>query len=215
MPGAVFGNHNGPIWIGSQTEIEPHTFLDGPLFVGSHCRIKTGTRLYGGCALGPHCRVAGEISATVMQGFVNKQHDGFVGNSIFGQWVNLGADTVTSNLKNDYSQVKVQVGNRRMETGEQCIGTMCGDHTKTGINTMLNTGTVIGIAANVYGGDYPPRYIPSFAWGGIAGLKRGDWDRTIKTARIVMSRRGQSLSEAEERLLREHYTETLNQENRS
>ena len=147
-----------------------------------------------------------------MQGFVNKQHDGFVGNSIFGQWVNLGADTVTSNLKNDYSNVKVQVGHKRFETGEQSIGTMCGDHTKTGINTMLNTGTVIGVAANVYGAGYAPRYIPSFMWGGAEGLKRGDLERTLKTARIAMSRRGQSLLVEEERLLREHYAEMLNQE---
>lgn len=215
MPGAVIGNHAGPVWIGSQTEIEPHTFLDGPVFIGSHCRIKSGARLYNACALGPHCRVAGEISATIMQGFVNKQHDGFIGNSIFGQWVNLGADTVTSNLKNDYSTVKVQVGHRRIETGEQYIGTACGDHTKTGINTMLNTGTVIGVAANVYGAGYPPRYIPSFAWGGAEGFKHGDLEHTLKTARIVISRRGQSLLVEEERLLREHYAETMNQETTS
>jgi UDP-N-acetylglucosamine diphosphorylase/glucosamine-1-phosphate N-acetyltransferase len=211
MPGVVIGNHAGPVWIGAQTAIEPHTYLEGPLFVGPHCRIKAGTRFYGGCALGPHCRVAGEVSSTVMQGHVNKQHDGFIGNSILGQWVNLGADTVTSNLKNDYSTVKVQVGRSLVETGDQYIGLLCGDHTKTGINTMFNTGTVVGVAANVYGGGYPPRFIPSFMWGGKKA-ERGDLERTLLTARTVLRRRGQELSLAEENLLREHYAETLNQE---
>jgi UDP-N-acetylglucosamine diphosphorylase/glucosamine-1-phosphate N-acetyltransferase len=212
MPGVVIGNHAGPVWIGAQTEIEPHTYLEGPLFIGPNCRIKTGTRFYGGCALGPHCRVGGEIFSTVMQGCDNKQHDGFVGNSVIGQWVNLGADTVTSNLKNDYSAVKVQVGRERVDTGEQYIGLMCGDHTKTGINTMFNTGTVVGVAANVYGGGYPPRYVPSFVWGGAQGRQRGDLERTLDTARTVMRRRGHELTPAEENLLREHYAETLNQE---
>ena len=212
MPGAVIGNHAGPVWIGAQSEIEPHTYLEGPLFIGPHCRIKSGTRLYGGCAFGPHCRVSGEISSTVMQGYVNKQHDGFVGNSILGPWVNLGADTVTSNLKNDYSTVKVQVGKELVETGEQYIGLMCGDHAKTGINTMFNTGTVVGVAANVYGGGYPPRYIPSFMWGGSKGQQRGDLERTLSTARVVLHRRGQELTPAEEKRLREHYAETVNQE---
>ena len=212
MSGAVFGNHAGPVWIGAQTEIEPHTYLEGPLFIGHSCRVKAGTRFYGGCALGPHCRVGGEISTTVMQGCVNKQHDGFVGNSILGQWVNLGADTVTSNLKNDYSVVKVQVGKDLVETGEQDIGLMCGDHTKTGINTMFNTGTVVGVAANVYGGGYPPRHVPSFMWSGAEGQQWGDLERTLITARTVMRRRGHELTPAEENLLREHYVETLNQE---
>jgi len=212
MPGVVFGNHAGPIWIGGRTEIEPHTYLEGPLYIGRDCRVKMGTRLYHGCALGPHCRVAGEISASVMQGYVNKQHDGFLGNSILGQWVNLGADTVTSNLKNDYSHVKVRLGDTRLDTGDQFIGLMCGDHVKTGINTMFNTGTVTGVAANVYGGGYPPRYINSFSWGGAEGMKLGDLDRTLHAARFAMQRRGVELSTAEEELLRRHFTETSNQE---
>lgn len=215
MPGVVFGNHTGPVWIGAQTEIEPHCYLEGPLYVGPYCRIKSGTRLYHGSSIGPYCRIAGEISETIMQGYVNKQHDGFVGNSIFGHWVNLGADTVTSNLKNDYSVVKVQVGPHRIDTRHQFIGLMCGDHTKTGINTMFNTGTVVGVGTNVYGGDYPPRFIPSFMWGGASGLKRGDLDRILFAARAAMPRRGQTLSGEEERLLRQHYAETLNQETAS
>jgi UDP-N-acetylglucosamine diphosphorylase / glucose-1-phosphate thymidylyltransferase / UDP-N-acetylgalactosamine diphosphorylase / glucosamine-1-phosphate N-acetyltransferase / galactosamine-1-phosphate N-acetyltransferase len=212
MPGVVFGNHLGPIWIGAQTEIEPHTYLEGPLYIGSNCRIKAGTRLYGGCALGPQCRVAGEISNSIFQSYANKQHDGFLGNSIIGSWVNLGADTRNSNLKNDYGKIKVQVGASLIDTGERYIGLMCGDHTKTGINTMFNSGTVVGVAANVYGAGYPPRFIGSFQWGGAEGFKTGLLDRTLVAARLAMQRRECTLSAAEEDLLRRHFAQMTNQE---
>jgi UDP-N-acetylglucosamine diphosphorylase/glucosamine-1-phosphate N-acetyltransferase len=212
MAGVVIGNHAGVVWIGPQTEIEPHTYLEGPLFVGPNCRVKSGARLRGGCSLGPHCRVAGEISSTVMQGYVNKQHDGFLGNSLLGPWVNLGADTVVSNLRNDYATVKVHVHEHLVDSGEMHIGLMCGDHTKTGINTMFNTGTVVGVAANVYGADYPPRFIPSFMWGGTGERRRGDLVRVLNTARAAMQRRGCDLTSEEENLLREHYAESMNQE---
>jgi UDP-N-acetylglucosamine diphosphorylase/glucosamine-1-phosphate N-acetyltransferase len=211
-PGVVIGNHAGPVWIGAHTDVEPHTYLEGPLYIGPNCRVKAGARFYHGCSLGPHCRVAGEISASILQGFVNKQHEGFLGNSILGQWVNLGADTRTSNLKNDYSQVKVQVGKGIVATGEQFIGLMCGDHSKTGINTMTNTGTVVGVGANVYGAGYPPRFIDSFMWGGAEGLKIGSLERTLAAAQIAMPRRGQELSEREEELLRRHYADIANRE---
>ena len=213
-PGVVFGNHMGPIWIGAQTEIEPHTYLEGPLYIGANCRVKAGARFYHGCALGPHCRVAGELSASVLQGHINKQHEGFLGNSIVGSWANFGADTRTSNLRNDYSEVKVQVGSRIVPSGERFIGLMMGDHTKTGINTMFNTGTVVGVGANVYGAGYPPRFVGSFMWGGAEGITPGSLDRTLAAARVVMPRRGQELSEAEEELLRRHYTQTANRETR-
>ncbi|MDD5088300.1 MAG: putative sugar nucleotidyl transferase [bacterium] len=209
MAGAVIGNHAGPVWIGANTEVEPHTYLEGPLYIGPDCRIKAGTRFYHGCSLGPQCRVAGEISASILQGYVNKQHEGFFGNSHLGRWVNIGADTRTSNLRNDYGQVKVQVGERLIETGESFIGLMAGDHLKTGINTMFNTGTVAGVAANVYGAGYPPRFIPSFTWGGADASKPGSLDRTLQIAREVMPRRGQQLSDAEVELLRRHYAETV------
>ncbi|MFZ5434647.1 MAG: putative sugar nucleotidyl transferase [Calditrichota bacterium] len=209
MPGVTFGNQAGPIWIGPQTDIEPNTYLEGPLYIGPNCRIKAGTRFYNGCSLGPHCRVAGEISASILQGFVNKQHEGFLGNSHLGQWINLGADTRTSNLRNDYAPVKVQVGDKLIDTRERFIGLMGGDHTKTGINTMFNTGTVVGVGANVYGAGYPPRYISSFMWGGAEGMTAGSFDRTIAAARFAMERREQELSEAEEQLLRRHYTDSV------
>ncbi|MBU0508977.1 hypothetical protein KKH27_09105 [bacterium] len=209
MAGTVIGNHAGPIWIGPNTEIEPHTYLEGPLFIGPNCRIKAGTRFYGGCSLGQQCRVAGEISASILQGFVNKQHEGFLGNSFLSQWVNLGADTRTSNLRNDYGPVKVQVGDQLVATGEMHVGLTAGDHAKTGINTMFNTGAVVGVGANVFGAGYPPRFIPSFSQGGAEGLKPGPLDRMLAIAREVMRRRDQELSDAEETLLRQHYSETV------
>ncbi len=212
MPGVVLGNHAGPIWIGSQTDVEPHTYLEGPLYIGSHCRVKAGARFYHGCALGDHCRVAGEISESILQSYVNKQHEGFLGNSILGQWVNLGADTRTSNLKNDYSDVKVMLSGQLIATGRQFVGLMAGDHMKTGIDTMFNTGTVVGVAANVYGAGYPPRSIPSFAWGGAAGFEYPPLERTLATARITMPRRDQNLTEHEVKLLRREYAETVNRE---
>jgi len=215
MPGVVIGNHAGPVWIGSRADVEPHTYLEGPLYIGPDCRIKAGTRFYHGCSLGPYCRVAGELSASVLQGFVNKQHEGFLGNSVIGQWANLGADTRTSNLRNDYRNVRVKVGNQLVVTGEQFIGLMCGDHVKTGINTMFNTGTVVGVGANVFGAGYPPRFIPSFAEGGADKMEAGPLERILDAARMMMPRRGQELSDSEEQLLRSHYAETVKRETRS
>jgi UDP-N-acetylglucosamine diphosphorylase/glucosamine-1-phosphate N-acetyltransferase len=212
MPCVVLGNHHGPIWIGGQTEIEPHAYLEGPLHIGPNCRIKASTRLYGGTRLGPGCRVAGEISNSNLQEFVNKQHDGFVGSSLIGSWVNLGADTRVSNLRNDYGEVKVQVGNELVATGERFMGLMMGDHTRTGINTMFNTGTVVGVGANVYGAGYPPRFVGSFRRGGAEGLKAESLERTLAGVREMMARRDHELSPAEENVLRAHYAETVEEE---
>ena len=215
MPGAIFGNHAGAVWIGANTEIEPQTYIEGPIYVGAHCRVKAGARLYHGSAFGEQCRMAGEISASVFQSFVNKQHDGFVGNSILGQWVNLGADTRTSNLRNDYGEVTVTVGGRLVSTNERYLGLMAGDHVKTGINTMFNTATVVGVGANVYGAGYPPRHIESFMRGGVEGMRAGSLERTLDVARLVMSRRGQELTAVEEDLLRKHYAELYNEETKA
>jgi UDP-N-acetylglucosamine diphosphorylase/glucosamine-1-phosphate N-acetyltransferase len=214
-PAAVLGNHAGPVWIGSHSEIEPHTYLAGPIYVGSHCRVKAGARLYPGTAIGNHSRVAGEVSQSVFEDYVNKQHDGFVGNSHLASWVNLGADTCTSNLRNDYGEVKVRVGDRLVPTGEKFIGLLAGDHVKTGINTMFNTGTVAGVGANIYGAGYPPRFVGSFQWGGAEEMKLGSLDRILETARVVMSRRGKELTAAEEQVIRKHYAEMTTEEKKS
>ncbi|MCC6477417.1 hypothetical protein IT157_10230 [bacterium] len=211
-PTVVFDTTLGPIWMGKEVHIEPHCFLQGPLVIGDHCRIKAGTKLYSGSSFGPHCRIAGEISHSILQGFVNKQHDGFLGNSHLGQWVNLGADTTVSNLRNDYGHVKVKVAQKLIDSGQRFVGLLCGDHTKTGINTMFNTGTIAGVAANIYGGGYPPRYIRSFSWGGKDGFHTEPLDRTLESARVVMSRRERALSDEEQTLLEQHYLETVKQE---
>lgn len=211
-PQVVFGNHAGAIWIESGTEIEPHTYLEGPLYIGPGCRIKAGARISGGTSLGPSCRVAGEITGSILQGYVNKQHSGFLGSSHLGEWVNLGAGTNNSNLRNDYGPVKVQVGGKLVDTGRRFVGLMAGDHVKTGINTMLNTGTIIGVGANVYGGGFPPRFIPSFSWGGAEGLKPGPFERILEAARVAMERRGLELTADQEQMLRQHYEGTVREE---
>ncbi|MCL4306010.1 hypothetical protein KJZ99_08860 [bacterium] len=209
-PLVVFDTSLGSIWLGRGVEIEPHCYLKGPLSIGDHCRIKAGTVLYWGSSIGPQCRVSGEISGSILQGYVNKQHAGFLGNSHLGEWVNLGADTTVSNLRNDYGDVQVKLGQKLVDSGNRFVGLMCGDHTKTGINTMFNTGTVVGVAANVFGEGYPPRAIQSFSWGGKRGFKVEPLVRTLGTARIAMSRRGRDLSSTEEALLRRHYETVVN-----
>lgn len=213
MPGVVFDTTEGPVWIGRDTVIEPHCYLKGPLALGDHCRVKAGAAIYGASTFGPHCRISGEISASVMQGYCNKQHSGFLGNSHLGEWVNLGADTTVSNLRNDYGNVKVKVNQKLVDSGRQFVGLICGDHTKTGINTMFNTGSVVGIGCNVYGGGYPPRFIRSFSWGGSDGFHVEPFERTAESARLVMSRRGRNLTEAEIELMKEHYSNIVKQEN--
>lgn len=212
-PGVVLDTTDGPIWLGREVTVEPHSFLRGPLVFGDYGRIKSGTTLYTNSTFGPHCRVSGEISNSIMQGYVNKQHAGFLGNSHLGEWVNLGADTTVSNLRNDYGNVKVKLPHALIESGRQFVGLLCGDHTKSGINTMFNTGSVVGVGANVFGAGYPGRYIPSFTWGGVRGSHIEPLERTIESARIAMPRRGRELSDAELEVLTLHYANITKQEN--
>ncbi len=208
-PGVVFGNHKGPIYIGRGTEIQPQSYLEGPLFVGPDCVIKAGTKLYGGSSFGPVCRLGGEITRTVVQGYSNKQHEGFLGDAHLGQWVNLGAGTNNSNLKNNYASVKVEVGGKLLDTGHQHIGCFLGDHTKTAIGTILNTGTVVGIGCNLLDAGFPPRLVPSFRWGRAEHLIAVPLNRVLETARLALARRGKALSETEEELMRRHYERTV------
>jgi UDP-N-acetylglucosamine diphosphorylase/glucosamine-1-phosphate N-acetyltransferase len=211
-PGVVFGNHKGPIYIGRGTEIQPHSYLEGPLFVGPDCVIKAGTRLYGGSSFGPVCRLGGEITRTIVQGYSNKQHEGFLGDAYLGEWVNLGAGTNNSNLKNNYTSVKVEVGGKLLDTGHQHIGCFLGDHTKTAIGTILNTGTVVGIGCNLLDAGFPPRLVPSFHWGKAEHLLAVPLNRVLETARLAMARRGKALSQAEGELLHRHYERIVKKE---
>ncbi len=190
-PGVVFDLRKGCVVLHRGVEVRSGARLEGPLFVGP------GTFLLGGTirnsAIGPHCRVHGEVSSSVFLGYANKSHDGFVGHSIVGQWVNLGAGTITSNLKNTYGDVRLDVGASRLDTGRMNVGTLFGDHVKTAIGTLLATGTVIGAGANVFGAPPVPKYVAPFAWGGT-GPARLDRAGFLRVAERVMTRRGVELT---------------------
>lgn len=195
---------NGPIYIGNDAVVMEGAVLHGPVAILDHATVRAAARISGGTTIGPHCKVAGEISNSVIQGYSNKAHDGFLGNSVIGEWCNLGADTNTSNLKNNYSEVSIYnyASGQMQPTGLTFCGLLMGDHSKCSINTMFNTGTVVGVSANIFGGGFPPKYIPSFSWGGADGLTDYDRDKAIDTARKVMARRSLELDETTEQLLR-------------
>ncbi|HRH70162.1 MAG TPA: GlmU family protein [Flavobacteriales bacterium] len=201
---SILNTKGGPIYIGKGAEVMEGCMLRGPLVVGDHAVIKMGAKVYGPSAFGPESRVGGEVSNSVILGYSNKGHDGFLGNSVLGEWCNLGADTNTSNLKNTYGNVQVwsAAEGGMVETGLQFCGLVMGDHSKSGINTMFNTGTVVGVAANVFGGGFPPKHIPSFSWGGADGFEAYDVERALSTARRVMERRHVPLTAVDEAMLR-------------
>ena len=190
----------GPIVLGPGVDIQEGAHLRGPLIIGPGTVIKMGTRLSGPSAIGPECRIGGELSNVVLHGYSNKGHDGFLGNSVLGSWCNLGADTNSSNLKSNYSPVRLWSAERQdfVDSGLQFCGLLMGDHAKTGINTMFNTGTTVGTGAQVFGHGFPPKHIPAFSWGGAAGFVPYELPRFLDTARAVMARRGMQLTEESE-----------------
>lgn len=200
-PGCVIDTEHGPVILGANVVVMPNAVIEGPCYVGNGSRIKIGAKIYGQTSIGPSCKVGGEVENSILLGQSNKQHDGFIGHSYLGAWVNLGADTNTSDLKNNYGIIRVQLDGREVNTGRMFLGSLIGDHVKTSINTMLNTGTVIGVAANVFGDGFPPKEIPSFAWGGSGG-ERFDLERAIALARTVYGRRHVPFTEADSALLR-------------
>jgi UDP-N-acetylglucosamine diphosphorylase/glucosamine-1-phosphate N-acetyltransferase len=186
------------------SEIMEGCVIRGGLALCEHATLKLGAKVYGASTIGPHCKVGGEFSNSVMIGYSNKGHDGFLGNSVLGEWCNLGADTNNSNLKNNYGNVKLYsyATQRQMDTGLQYCGLMMGDHSKSGINTMFNTGTVVGVGANIFGGGFPPVFIPSFSWGGSEGAEQYKIDKFLETAERVYKRRDRTLEESDEQILR-------------
>ena len=176
----------------------------GPFALCENSVLKMGCKIYGATTIGPHSKVGGELNNVVIQGYSNKAHDGFLGNSVIGEWCNLGADTNNSNLKNNYGEVKVwsYVEEKMIGSGHRFCGLIMGDHSKCGINTMLNTGTVVGVASNIFGGGFPPKFIPSFSWGGADGFEEHQFDKAMATARKVMERRGIDLGPKEETMLK-------------
>jgi UDP-N-acetylglucosamine diphosphorylase/glucosamine-1-phosphate N-acetyltransferase len=204
-PGVVIMAEEGPVYIAEGAKIMANATIVGPAYIGPNTAIKIGAKIYEGTSIGEVCKVGGEVEESIIHSFSNKQHDGFLGHAYLGMWVNIGADTNNSDLKNNYAPVRVQINDRVVDTGSLFVGLFMGDHTKTGINTMFNTGSVVGVACNVYGEGFPPRYIPSFHWGGAAGLNKYDLEKTLETARRVMARRNRVLTLAQEAVLRHVY----------
>jgi UDP-N-acetylglucosamine diphosphorylase/glucosamine-1-phosphate N-acetyltransferase len=201
-PGVVFDLRHGAVVVDQASEIRSGTRLEGPIYVGPNTRVLGG--FLRGSVFGPECRARGEISGSVFLGFANKSHDGFVGHSVVGQWVNLGAGTTTSNLKNTYGPVRLEVDGERIETGRLNLGSLIGDHAKTAIGTLLATGTVISAGANVFGPPTAPKYVPPFAWG-CSGTERMTEDGFLRIAERVMGRRNVSLSAERRESLRLAY----------
>jgi len=207
-----FDTTGGKIYIGKNTVIEPFVFIKGPVYIGDNCLIRSGTCIYGPVSVGNTSKISGEISSSIIHPFVNKQHYGFLGHSYICEWVNLGAGTTTSNLKNNYSPITLKIDGTNIQTGSVFLGSIIGDHTKTGIGTMLNTGTVIGISSNLYGAGYHNKIINSFTWNDAGSNKSVDYipDKAIATARITMSRRNIQLSPAYEEVLMKLYNDRHN-----
>jgi UDP-N-acetylglucosamine diphosphorylase/glucosamine-1-phosphate N-acetyltransferase len=191
----------GPIYIGKDAEIMEGSMIRGPFALCEGATIKMAAKIYSGTTVGPNCKVGGEVNNSVLFGYSNKGHDGFLGNSVIGEWCNLGADTNNSNLKNNYAEVRLW--NYETEsfarTGLQFCGLMMGDHSKCGINTMFNTGTVVGVSANIFGSGFPRNLIPSFSWGGSAGMTTFKTDKAFEVAQVVMSRRGVEFTQPDAR----------------
>lgn len=206
----ILNSTTGPIYIGKDAEIMEGSVIRGPFALCEGATIKIGAKIYGPTTIGPHSKVGGEVSNSVIFGYSNKGHDGFLGNSVIGEWCNLGADTNTSNLKNNYSTVSVHdySTGKMVSTGLTFCGLMMGDHAKCGINTMFNTGTVVGVCANVFGGDFPPKFIPSFSWGGTQGFESYQLDKAFETARRVFERRHKTFDDTEKAILQEVFSAT-------
>lgn len=202
---------DGPIYIGRGAEVMEGCMLRGPLVIGENAIVKMGAKIYGATTIGPGCRVGGEVTRSILMANSNKAHDGFLGDAVLGEWCNLGADTNNSNLKNNYSEVKMwdYPEERFVKTGQQFLGLVMGDHAKCAINTMFNTGTVVGVFANVFGAGFPRNFIPDFAWGGAdAGYRTYKFAEACETAATVMARRNQSFNELEKAILYHIYDQT-------
>ncbi len=207
---------SGPIYIGKDAEVMEASAIRGPFALCEHSTLKMGAKIYGPTTIGPHSKVGGEVNNSVIFGYSNKAHDGFLGNSVIGEWCNLGADTNNSNLKNNYAEVRLWNYNTEnfARTGLQFCGLMMGDHSKCGINTMFNTGTVVGVSANIFGSGFPRNFIPSFSWGGAAGMTTFKTDKAFEVAREVMKRRNLEFNQTEEKIL-EHVFEVSSKHRRN
>lgn len=200
----VLNASKGAIYIGKHAQVMEGSMIRGPFAMGEHSVVKMGTKVYGPTTLGPKSKIGGEVNNAILSGYCSKGHDGYLGNSVIGEWCNLGADTNNSNLKNNYAEVKIwdYTTERFINTGLQFCGLIMGDHSKCGINTMFNTGTVIGVSANIYGSNFPRNFIPSFSWGGAAGFTTYALKKASETADLVMNRKNENFSEEDQKIMK-------------
>ncbi len=202
---STFNTTNGPIYLAGNTEVWEGTHIRGAFAIGEHSQVKMGTKIYGATTVGPYCRVGGELNNAVIWGYSSKGHEGYLGNAVVGEWCNIGADSNNSNLKNNYDDVKVwdYTTQRFRKTGLQFCGLIMADHAKCAINTMFNTGTVVGVSANVFGAGFPRNFIPDFAWGGAQGYEVYSLKRMFETAGKVFARRDhRTFDENEQNILK-------------
>jgi UDP-N-acetylglucosamine diphosphorylase/glucosamine-1-phosphate N-acetyltransferase len=207
--GVVLDAEEGPIYIGNNVSIMHNASIQGPAFIGQNSIVKMNATIYKNTSVGKVCKVGGEIEDTIIHSYSNKQHNGFLGNSYLGSWVNIGAGTTNSDLKNNYGNIKVSINNKIIDSGKQFVGLTMGDHSKAAINTSFNTGTVVGVSSNVFGGTFPPKYLPSFCWGGSEALTTYDIDRSIEVAERVMQRRNVTLTDIDKELFRKVFMLTV------
>ena len=201
-PGCILDANKGPIVFSNNVLIESGAIIKGPIFIDKHSIIKSGSKLNSNILIGPECRIGGEITSTIFQGYSNKQHDGFLGNSFIGEWINLGANTNNSNLKNNYGKIKFNFSNKIVDTNKIFLGVMIGDFTRTGISTMINTGSYMGLGANIFGEGFQNKHIESFAWGKDDVT---NFDKFIETIKIIKSRRNKKLLDSEISFLKSYY----------
>ena len=199
----VLNAADGPIYLGKNTEIMEGSIIRGPFAMGEYSVVKMGAKIYGNTTLGPKCKIGGEVNNAVLSGYCSKGHEGYLGNAVIGEWCNLGAGTNNSNLKNNYTEVKMWTYSeeRFVKTGLQFCGLVMGDHSKCGINTMFNTGSVIGVSTNIYGSNFPRNFIPSFAWGGAAGFTTYEINKVKETVKLVMNRKNEEFTSEDEKIL--------------
>lgn len=207
---ATLNTKNGPIYVGRNAEIMEGCHVRGGLALCEGATLKLGAKVYGPTTIGPYSKIGGEVSNIVVTGYSSKGHDGYLGNAVLGEWCNLGADTNSSNLKNNYAEVRVwdYPTESFAKTGLTFCGLIMGDHSKCGINTMFNTGTVVGVSANIFGSGFPRNFIPSFAWGGPSGFNTYKTNKAFETAKIVMARRDKTFEEVEEHILNHVFEES-------
>ena len=200
-PCVVIDAEDGPVWIGANVTVQPHSYIQGPCYIGNNSLIQPGAVIHEGCSFGPRCKIGGEVEASIVQGFSNKQHNGFLGHAYLGEWINMGADCLNSDLKNTYGTVRVPINGREVETNQQFVGMLMGDFAKTGINVAFSTGAVVGACSNIVVSS-PPKFVPSVTWLDANGQQPFDVDRALNSAGKMMARRGRTVTPALESAIR-------------